>query len=183
MKRIVFLMCVFAAQICGAQTLQELMIGEPQKTFSKTIAAGTSPPLLDGHKVVGMAQVGPIIEKACANCHEGFQNDSLLWSRVFSDMEQLDFPFMVKMKSMNGNYILPRPYWSGLTGRYARQSMLIWVMEGQRLDGHANSDFTDDQDYPTNHPPVPVTPQEIRTVVDYIQTGAPMVVTDVQPGC
>jgi hypothetical protein len=155
---------------------------EPQAVFAKTQAAGTTPALIDGHKVVSIQQVGPILEKACSGCHEGFQNDSLIWSRVFADQEQIDFPFMKQMLNMNKQPLVPRPYWTGLTGRYARQSMLVWVMEGQRLDGWQNTDFADDQDYPTNHPPVSVTPQEIRTVVDFIQQGAPMIATPTQPG-
>lgn len=188
----------------GHSNERRLEIGaEPQAVFAKTKAAALPPPpLLASHAIVSMEQVGPIIEKACSGCHEGFKNDPLLWSRVFADQGQVDFPWMKKMKSANGAaeapatcltqpwrcYDLPRPYWSGLTGRYARQSMLIWVMSGNRLDGYVNSDFADDQDYPEAffdgvykpHPAAPVTPQEIRTVVDYMQQGAPMKAV---PGC
>lgn len=145
----------------------------PQERFAKTLAYNTTPALLSNQARVTFSEVAPIITKACSSCHAGFQNDSLLWSRVFADQSQLDFPWMKKMKNYNGGFDLPRPYYSGLVARYADWSMLYWVMTGNRTDGYTNADFADDQDYPTGHPVVNLTPTEVKKVVDYIQLGAP----------
>lgn len=145
----------------------------PIARWGDSMAAATNPALLNARNGVFINTVGPIITKACAGCHAGFQGDTLLWSRVFADQQQLDFPWMKKMTDRNGSYALPRPYWSGLMGRYARQSLWVWVAEGKRLDGYRNEDYADDQDYPTGHPAVPVTPADIKKVVDYMQLGAP----------
>jgi hypothetical protein len=146
---------------------------EPQAAFARTLAAGTSPALLNGKVIEPWPAVAAAITKACGGCHAGFQNDSTLWSRVFADQEQLDFPWMTRMKNSNGGSALPRPYFSGLVARYPDWSMLYWVMAGKRTDGYTNAEFADDQDYPTGHPAVPVTAAEIATVVRYIQQGAP----------
>jgi len=142
--------------------------------FARTQAAQTSPPVLAGQTRVYFEEVAPIITKACSGCHVGFQNDALLWSRVFADQEQLDFPWLKKMgNAFNNTTWLPRPYYSGLVARYADWSMLVWVMQGKRSDGFANEEYADDQDYPTGHPRVPTTANEIKKVVDFIQLGAP----------
>jgi Hydrazine synthase alpha subunit middle domain len=148
--------------------------GEPQALFARTQASTTNPALPVTPPNVTFADIAPVITRACSGCHEGFQNDDLLWSRVFADQEQLDYPWMTQMFNHNGQATVPRPYWTGLTGRYARQSMLIWVMEGKRIDGRKNEDATDDQDYPTGHPRVPVSSDGKTRVVEYIQLGAPM---------
>ncbi len=173
----------------GHSVERRLELGkEPQAVFAGKQAAATMPSLTVPPVPVTFANVAPILTKACAGCHTGFENDALLWSRVFADQEQLDFPWMTKMLSANGAdafaqnpatcvsapwvcYTLPRPYWTGLAGRYTRQSMLVWVLEGLRSDGYTNTDSATDQDFPANHPPVPVTPAEVKTVVDFIQTG------------
>lgn len=158
----------------GHSVERRLEIGQDAQTlFSRTMAAATNPPLVNWKRRITFADVQPILTRACSGCHAGFEGDPLLWSRVFADQEQLDFPWMTRMKNLNGNYVLPRPYFSGLVARYADWSMLYWVMAGKRTDGYTNADFADDQDYPTGHPAVNVTPAEIKTVVGYIQLGAP----------
>jgi hypothetical protein len=129
--------------------------------------------LLASTERVTFDQVAPIITGACSGCHEGFQNDELLWSRVFADAEQLDFPWMKRMTNMNGTYTLPRPYFSGLTARYADWSPLYWYMVGRRTDGYTNSDHPDDQDYAVNHPAVDISQAEINSFVKYLQLGSP----------
>ena len=159
----------------GHSVEKRLELGaEPQAIFAKTQAASTTPALINGHEEATFADVASVVNKRCSACHSGFENDALLQSRVFQDQEQLDFPWMKPMKNMNGQPLVPRPYWTGLTGRYARQSMLVWVMQGKRLDGYQNGDYSDDQDYPANHPAVNATPEEVKKVVDYIQIGAPV---------
>lgn len=147
---------------------------EPQAAFAGKQAASTNPPLLHDDFMPKWSVVADAISHACSGCHEGFQNDALLWSRVFADQEQLDFPWMKQMLNNNNQTAVPRPYWSGLTGRYARQSMLVWILYGARLDGHTNADSTTDQDYPTGHPAVNITSDSRKKVVRYIQIGAPM---------
>jgi hypothetical protein len=146
---------------------------EPRTRFLRTMAASTDPPLRNGKKRVTFAEVQPILTQACSGCHTGFEGDSLLWSRVFADQEQLDFPWMKRMKNSNGGYELPRPYFSGLVARYADWSMLYWVLVGKRTDGYTNADFADDQDFPTGHPVIGIAPADVKKVVDYIQLGAP----------
>lgn len=144
-----------------------------EEDFAKTLAAATNPPLLDGRERVTFDEVAPVISRACGGCHSGFQNDQLLWSRVFADNEQLDFPWMKRMVNMNGTYVLPRPYFSGLTARYADWSPMYWYMVGRRTDGYANEDYPDDQDFAVNHPEVDISQSEISLFVKYLQLGAP----------
>lgn len=158
----------------GHSIERSLEIGQdPLQRFSRTLAASTNPARVAGTARVSFKEVAPIITKACAGCHAGFQNDNLLWNRVVADQKQTDFPWMTRMKNFNGGYDLPRPYFSSLVARYADWSMLYWVMAGKRTDGYTNADFANDQDYPAGHPVVAVTPAEVKKVVDYIQLGAP----------
>lgn len=152
---------------------QQRWLNSDAENTKAVLAHATNPPLINGRQIVAFSQVAPIITKACAGCHEGFQNDSLLWSRVFADQEQLDFPWMKRHLNHNGTYALPRPYFSGLAARYWRWSMLGWIVDGSRLDGFANAQFSDDQDFPVGHPAIQITPEERNTLLMYLQQGAP----------
>ncbi len=146
---------------------------EPQAAFATTAAANTTPPLLSLTERVTFAQVAPIISKACSGCHKGFDNDLLLWSRVFADQEQLDFPWTKRMKNLNGQYWLPRPYFSPWFARYLDWSPWYWYAVGRRTDGYTNEAHPDDVDFHAPHPTVPITPDELSLVVKYVQLGAP----------
>lgn len=94
-----------------------------------------------------------------------------LWQHNSTKLKHLGPPINSKLYLYDVS--LPRPYFSGLAARYPDWSMLYWVMAGKRTDGYTNAEFADDQDYPDGHPAVSVTPADVRTVVEFIQQGAP----------
>jgi hypothetical protein len=53
----------------------------------------------------------------------------------------------------------------------ARQSLLVWVAWGERLDGRLSGDRVDDLDYPTAHPVLSLTDLEKRTIARWVDLG------------
>lgn len=54
----------------------------------------------------------------------------------------------------------------------ARESLLVWVAWGQRLDGRTNATFPDDYDYPDAHPVVNLTFDEKRKIARWVDLGS-----------
>ena len=148
----------------------------PAELFAYTQSANTFPPLSDNKiKVSFETDVMPILANRCSNCHAGFESDSLLWSRVAADQEQLDFlSEFPRQISANNTYMLPRPYFSRLVARHPRWSPLYWGCINKRNDGYENGSFPDDIDFhPVTGHASGATAAECKTIADWIQLGAP----------
>lgn len=147
----------------------------PSDLFSKTLSAKKSPQMSNGKIKVAWSEVASIIENRCSSCHTGFQNDSLLWSRVAADQAQLDFPWLTRKPTFNGDFMLPRPYFSNLVARHPRWSPLYWACKNRRNDGYTNASFQNDIDFkvPSGGHKSGATAAECKKIADWIQLGAP----------
>ncbi|GAC29780.1 hypothetical protein GPAL_2929 [Glaciecola pallidula DSM 14239 = ACAM 615] len=110
----------------------------------------------------------PVINANCVSCHTANTNalvldgsDNLVdaYSAITDNSEKI-------YKSPQVSKYLRVPQ--------ARQSLLTWIVWGERLDGRQNSDRDDDVDYPSNHPTMSLTDLEKRTVARWIDLGAPI---------
>ena len=124
-------------------------LGEVQAVdrYKDTLAAKTNPPMLDTNLTVTFDDIQPLLTDGCGSCHEGFQNDGQLWSRLTQDYDQIDWPWMTRWQTLSADYKLPRPYGSGLMARLPKESPLYWYCRNERTDGRLNSDYPDDLDY------------------------------------
>ncbi len=108
----------------------------------------------------------PILNQHCASCHTA-----------------------AKPNSENGGLHLDSDPWGALTNKsgyqlpqiskyirnpQARESLLVWVAWGQRLDGRTNGSRVDDVDYPNNHPALNLTDLEKRTIARWVDMGGPI---------
>lgn len=116
----------------------------------------------------------PILQTKCVSCHTaggsgsmmildgtGFENDA--WA-VISARTNPD---------TGKNWVIPQ------RSKYiripqARQSLLVWVAWGERLDGRSNGDRADDIDYPDAHPALSLTDSEKRTIARWVDLGGPI---------
>jgi hypothetical protein len=147
-----------------------------EELFAETLAFPKTPALKTAKQKVSFeTQIKPILANRCSTCHAGFQSDSLTWSRVAADQEQLDFPWMTKTKTPNGNYALGRPYFSGLVARHPRWSPLYWGCTNVRSDGFVNSTREQDVDFkePVGGHKSGATAAECGLIASWIQLGAP----------
>ncbi|MBL4705578.1 MAG: hypothetical protein JKY54_13725, partial [Flavobacteriales bacterium] len=111
----------------------------------------------------------PILNANCVSCHTGGGSNGGL----ILDGTGNDDPWGVltnKNKSDGGMYSLPQ------RSKYiripqARESLLVWVAYGQRLDGRSNSDRVEDVDYPQSHPSLTLTDFEKRMVARWVDLG------------
>jgi hypothetical protein len=110
--------------------------------------------------------VVPILNSRCGGCHTqasgmelyfdgAYPNDA--WGRIMTV----------------GSYTYPQ------VSRYirtpqARQSLLVWVAWGARLDGRTNGERADDLDYPNSHPSFTITDTEKRTLARWVDLGSPV---------
>lgn len=138
--------------------------------FANTLAAKAPASQLTGGREVRWPDVQPIITERCGSCHEGFQNDALLRSRVADDFEQLDFAWLPRHPTHNGDYRLPRPYFSGLVARFPGWSRLYWACMGERLDGYTNAEYSNDIDFPEDHVAAG-SDEECRAIAAWINQG------------
>jgi hypothetical protein len=112
----------------------------------------------------------PVINSSCVSCHtvdgtgsalilDGSDNLGDAYSSLTDDSENLySYPQVSKY----------------LRVPQARQSLLTWIVWGERLDGRKNSDRDDDVDYPSSHPTVSITDLEKRNIARWIDLGSPI---------
>jgi len=115
----------------------------------------------------------PILNGRCVTCHtDGETNGGL----VLNGVEPNDAWGVLtnKMNERTGSlYTLPQ------RSKYiripqARESLLVWVAWGERLDGRTNADRTNDIDYPNGHPSLSLTDLEKRTIARWVDLGSPI---------
>jgi hypothetical protein len=116
--------------------------------------------------------VKPILKDNCATCHtiggsggsfvlDG-SNGRSVWDTLSDNKRSDGKKFIAPQKS---KYIrVPQ----------ARQSLLTWVIYGERLDGRTNESRKNDIDYPVNHPSLNLSDKDKRTVARWIDLGGPI---------
>lgn len=112
----------------------------------------------------------PIINTNCVSCHTA---DGAGSSMILDGTNNTIDAYNVLTKDPEGTYEMPQ------ISKYiripqARQSLLTWVVWGERLDGRNNSERDNDVDYPENHPALALTDLEKRTIARWIDLGAPI---------
>ena len=143
--------------------------------FSLTQASKVEPQLAERKAPVTFKSIGPILENRCGGCHEGFENDELLYSRIVYDFEQIDFPWLSRKVGQTGDeatpYNLARPHTSSWSSKFALESPLYWYARNARTDGKTNNSDADDIDYLTTHESG-VTKVEANIIGRWIDLGA-----------
>ena len=108
----------------------------------------------------------PILNDRCVSCHQSGQTGDMFilnndpWS-VISESDDW---------GISGSFQISRY----IRTPQARQSLLVWVAWGERLDGRTNDTRADDIDYPA-HPTIPgITDEEKRTIARWVDLGSPI---------
>ncbi|MCK5666954.1 MAG: hypothetical protein KAI17_25885, partial [Thiotrichaceae bacterium] len=107
----------------------------------------------------------PILNNRCVICHQAGQPGAILilnndpWAALAQTGDYDDNLLQVS------RYIrMPQ----------ARQSLLVWSVWGERLDGRTNAERADDIDFP-GHDPIPgITDVEKRTIARWVDLGSPI---------
>lgn len=135
--------------------------------------------------------VEPILEARCASCHGGaspagglplvrstprVNRDGVAWPGAYFRLA-LDAEAELSPAPPNGEtrwYLPQLTRW--MRAFQSRQSLLMWKVWGERLDGRANGDRTDDLDFlPSSAHPVPgMTSEEKLALARWIDLGAPI---------
>ncbi len=112
----------------------------------------------------------PILNKHCVDCHT---NNGSASSLVLDGSNGFS-PYLTLAR---GKGVKPREkYRIPQISRYirspqARQSLLTWIIYGERLDGRTNDTRKGDIDYPENHPVLNLSEDEKRLVARWIDLG------------
>jgi hypothetical protein len=125
--------------------------------------------------------VQPILEQRCVSCHSTVGNKSMT-DLAFDGKSPTDDPYFRLVRDKQGKFGGAPPgglYDYPQLSRYvranqARQSLLIWKLYNQRLDGRQNGDRPDDLDFTPHSKPHGATLAEIRTISRWIDLGCPM---------
>jgi hypothetical protein len=111
----------------------------------------------------------PIINNNCIGCHtSGGSGEALILDGNTDETK----PYTILTKS-DASYSYPQ------RNKYiripqARQSLLTWVVWGERLDGRTNETRNNDVDYPESHPNLELSDSEKRTIARWIDLGSPI---------
>ena len=115
----------------------------------------------------------PIINNKCISCHTKEGNGNVL---ILDSTDENNTPPYLSITNA-GKYRFPQK------GKYiriaqARQSLLAWIVWGQRLDGRVNASRTDDLDYTATHheahQSLKLTDNEKRSFSRWIDLGSPI---------
>jgi hypothetical protein len=112
----------------------------------------------------------PIINSSCVSCHTANGTGNAL---ILDGSDNLGDAFTALTNDSENIYNAPQVS-KYLRVPQARQSLLTWIVWGERLDGRTNSDRNNDVDYPSNHPAVSLTDLEKRTFARWVDLGAPI---------
>ncbi len=109
----------------------------------------------------------PIINSRCISCHTSSGSGNML---ILDGSGAGDAYAALTDNSLN-------IYRSPQISKYirvpqARQSLLVWVVWGERLDGRVSEDRDDDLDYPVAHPALSLTDLEKRTIARWVDLGS-----------
>jgi hypothetical protein len=135
--------------------------------------------------------VEPILEARCGSCHSGtspagglplsrsaprVSRDGVSWPGAYFRLV-LDSGAELSPAPPNGEarwYLPQLTRW--VRAFQSRQSLLMWKVWGERLDGRANGDRNDDLDFvpSSSHPVAGMTADEKLTLARWIDLGAPI---------
>lgn len=110
--------------------------------------------------------IKPIFDAKCNACHTAGQSNGGL---VLDDDQTWE---RLAQSTSSTTYVEPQMS-KYIRSPQASASLLMWVVEGARLDGRDNSTFSDDVDYPEAHPVLTMTFEERRTISRWIDLGLP----------
>jgi hypothetical protein len=125
--------------------------------------------------------VRQILEARCVSCHSTVGNKSGT-DLAFDGVGPLYDPYFRLVKDENaafggaapgGKYSYPQ-LTKYVRANQARQSLLVWKLFGQRLDGRSNADRADDLDFTPHSAPHGATIEECRTIARWIDLGCPI---------
>jgi hypothetical protein len=115
----------------------------------------------------------PIINSNCVSCHTAGGTDATSNPLILDGSDNLGDAYAALTNDREKVYSTPQVS-KYLRVPQARQSLLTWIVWGERLDGRQNSDRADDVDYPSNHPSMELTDLEKRNIARWIDLGAPI---------
>lgn len=112
----------------------------------------------------------PILNSQCISCHTSGGSGSAL---ILDGSGSAGDAYAELTRNPGNVYVTPQ------RSKYiripqARQSLLVWVAWGARLDGRTNGDRTGDVDYPAAHPALTLTDLQKRTIARWVDLGAPV---------
>jgi hypothetical protein len=116
----------------------------------------------------------PVLNANCVSCHTANTNNNETVNALILDgSDNLGGAYSALTDDSENLYSYPQVS-KYLRVPQARQSLLTWIVWGERLDGRKNSDRDDDVDYPSNHPTMQITDLEKRTIARWIDLGSPI---------
>ena len=145
------------------------------REYSDSLASSVeATPLLNAIDVPTYADVKPIFESKCRECHAETEAlyfyGRLAWD-FFQNNTMGERHKVASTGSDRRDYGLHRPLTSKyVDSMYARRSLLYWKAAGQRLDGLSDSDHDDDIDFGAEHKQV-VSDAELNVIREWIDSG------------
>lgn len=158
-------------RVCGGCHLH----GSAGRPYEASLASSVSPIRFPAATPVPTwsKDISPLMQANCIGCHDLFGD----YEKVTYDVNQKYALNPVAMRDDDRRWIrdaLHRPATSKyVNSMFARESMLYWVAKGERTDGRTNEQYQDDLDYPTDHPPSPLSLTEIKLIARWIDGGYP----------
>jgi hypothetical protein len=138
--------------------------------FPGTLAAKTNTPIhVIQNTITWRDDIKPIVEKRCASCHKPNKPEYEYSAWVWDDA-QIDFPGMARQPTINGNFLLTRPYTSKYVAKFALDSLMYWKCMGSRRDGRSDAQYNNDIDFGPAHA-AGATPLECGMIGLWIDTG------------
>lgn len=149
----------------------------PGRPYERSLAfERAAVPLLESRPVPEFERdIRPILERRCQTCHV-HDLPLLDFERLVLDYFQREIPEPMRVKVRdtgrdNRDYGLQRPYTSKyVNNMFARESLLLWKVVGERLDGRTDETYPDDINFGEPHPKV-ATPDEIELIGRWLDSG------------
>jgi len=111
----------------------------------------------------------PILNSRCVNCHA--PGAPPLGATPFLNSANDPWAKLAQTGDYSANLLQVSKY---IRMPQARQSLLVWAVWGERLDGRANGDRADDIDFP-GHVAIPgLADDEKRTIARWVDLGSPI---------
>lgn len=113
--------------------------------------------------------IQPLINRECVSCHN--KNASAPKPNLESTPQNDPYLALIRGKNDKGkSYKMPQLS-KYVRSPQARQSLLVWIVYGERLDGRTNASRPDDIDFPESHPQFNLSPEEKRLFARWIDLG------------
>lgn len=111
----------------------------------------------------------PIINNKCVSCH----TEKGTGRALILDGSDGKSPYVAinSNRIFNGKSLISPQKSKYIRALQARQSLMVWVVYGQRLDGRTNETRLNDIDYPEHHPKLNLSVQEKKMFARWIDLG------------